>query len=147
MNIKNTISRNGGIIAQLIFAGFCGFLPVLTTRIASLHGEKSWQVLLASLVFLILGFFISLRVLHKLNNQSKEIINGENKYKKQWELYARLNECQKEHQRASFNIACLSIICLIVFLTLAVYYNYEIISIISLDYWWVLPSYFSAFLL
>ena len=147
MNFRNTLSRNSGIITQLIFAGVCGFLPVLTTRITSLVGEKTWQGLFASLVLLILGFFVSLRVLHKLNNLSKEVIIGESEYKKQWELYARLSECQRDRQRVYFNIASLSIICLIAFLTLAIYYSHEMISIISIDHWWVLPSYFSAFLL
>ena len=147
MNFRNTLSRNSGIITQLIFAGVCGFLPVLTTRITSLVGEKTWQGLFASLVLLILGFFVSLRVLHKLNNLSKEVIKGESEYKKQWELYARLSECQRDRQRVYFNIASLSIICLIAFLTLAIYYSHEMISIISIDHWWVLPSYFSAFLL
>ena len=92
MNFRNTLSRNSGIITQLIFAGVCGFLLVLTTRITSLVGGKSWQGLFVSLVLLILGFFVSLRVLHKLNNLSKEVINGESEYKKQWELYANIRD-------------------------------------------------------
>lgn len=144
MKLRKTLSINSGVIAQIVFTGVCGFLPVLFETFVDL---KKWVGLLLSTVLLIVGFLISVFVLHKLNNLSEKVVDDENDYKKQWELYARLNKCQQEHQKQYFYIASLSIVCLLFFLPLAMYYGRDAISIIMSRWWWAIPLYFAAFLI
>lgn len=146
MDLRKALSRNCRIIAQLIYAGVCALVPVLTVFLANFFGEKSWQGLLISVCFLMVGFFIAVIFFLKYSDPSYEVVDGENEYKKQWELYARLIECQKKHQRTYFYVASFSVICLIVFLTLAIYYGKDTLSIIMLNYWWAIPLYFTVFL-
>ena len=146
MELKKTLSKNSGVIAQIIFAGVCSALPMLAA-LASGIVEDNWVKLLLSAGLLIVGFLISVLVLHKLNNLSEEVVNDENDYKKRWKLYARLNECQKEHQRIYFYVASLSIVFLLFFLTFVVYYGRDAISIIMYRCWWTIPLYFAAFLI
>lgn len=147
MELRNTLSRNSGVIAQIVFTGVLGFLPLLTSISASQSKEEKWEGLLFSAGLLTLGFLISIFVLHKLSILQKEEDDGENEYKKQWKLYARLYECQKEHQRAYFYVATLSIACLLFFLTLSFYYGKDAISIIMQKWWWAIPLYFAGFLI
>ena len=147
MALTKTFLRNSGVIAQLIYAGVCGLLPVLTTFLASFFGKKSWQGLLISVGFLMAGFLISVIVLQKLSNLSNEVVDSENDYKKQWELYAKLIECQKKHQRTYFYVASFSIVCLIAFLTMAMYYGSDTLSIVMSKCWWAIPLYFAVFLI
>lgn len=147
MDLRKTFSRNSGVIAQLIYAGACGLLPVLTVFLANFFGEKSWQGLLISVCFLMAGFLIAVIVLHKLSDLPNEVVDSENDYKKQWELYGRLIECQKKHQRMYFYVASFSIVCLIIFLTLAMYYGKDTLSIVMLNCWWAIPLYFAVFLI
>ena len=149
MEFKKTLSKNSGVIAQILYTGVCGFLPVIVTLASDTKNneEGDWKGLLFSAFLLIIGFLISVFVLHKLNNLSEEVVNDENDYKKQWDLYARLNKCQKEHKKKYFHIASLSIVCLLFFLTMAMLYGPDAISTIMHKWWWAIPLYFAAFLI